>query len=100
MEIGPQHLKELRSRLFLEDCHKVNALQGCNDLGTLFLRLQRPAGSFERSHRGVAVDSYKQDVAEGLCGLQVPYVPDMDEVEAAIAENKSSSAGLSVCANP
>src|SRR5262249_36541788 len=87
MDIRPQPRDEPVGRVLVEDEDMIDVAQGGEDLGALLGGHHRSSGALETRHRGVAVDADEEHVAESACGVQVPQVTDVQEIEAAVGED-------------
>jgi hypothetical protein len=72
---------------FVEDEDRVDAFETGEDFGTLVLRYDRAAGSFESANAVIAVDADNEEIAQGAGGLEAADVSGMKKIEAAISEN-------------
>src|SRR5262249_13854853 len=89
MDVGPQPRDEPVGRVLVEDDDVIDVAQGGEDLRALLGGHHRSAGALETRHRGVAVDADEEHVAESACGVQVPEVTDVQEIEAAVGEDNT-----------
>ena len=66
----------------------IDCAQRGQHFGPGGLRIQRTLRAFEPADGAIAVKADNQDIAAPAGGLQVPNVPDVKQVEAAIGEHE------------
>ncbi len=89
MEIGFESEKNPGYIRFVEEGDVIDEVKGRDNFRPFFLVEDWPAFSFELADRGIAVQSYNQDVSSFLGFLQVADMPEMNQVEAAVGQNDS-----------
>src|SRR5436305_6057879 len=78
---GPDGPNDLPRRLRIEEADEIDALECSQNRRPIVGRVDWPAGTFQPSHRLVAVESNGQRIAEGTRGLQVVNVSRMKQIE-------------------
>src|SRR5918911_669768 len=70
-----------------EDRDEIYGAQAGDYFGALAFGDERASLPFLSTHLGVRVDRDDQQIAQGASAFQVAYVPDVQEVEAAVGKN-------------
>ena len=76
---------------FTEEGHVIHTRQRCDDLGALLLRSHWASWAFELAYRGIVVERYHEDVAEGARLLQVLDMANVQDVKAPVGKNDTLS---------
>ena len=71
----------------VEDEDGVDAFEAGKDFGTLVLRNDGAAGSFEGADAVVAVDANDEEIAEGAGEFEAADMSGMKQIEAAVGED-------------
>src|SRR4051812_20668234 len=71
----------------MKDRDEIYGSNGCDDLRALTLRHKGATGAFLRTDLLIGVDADDQHVAEPFCAFEVAYMPDVQDVEAAVGEH-------------
>src|SRR5207302_4329605 len=82
--------------------NQIYALQSCKKLCTIALRYDRTTASFQFANRTVAIQANSQEIAERTRSLQVPHMPDVEQIETAVRSDQlfpSSTQLLTVMRN-
>lgn len=77
---------------FLELDDVVHARQRAQDFHPVLIRHNGPARSLlQKSDRGIAVDAHDQQVPQRSCHLEIPDMPDVKQVEAAVRKHHTGA---------
>jgi hypothetical protein len=77
-----------------------DAADGSDDLGTLVLLHYRPARTFERTHRIIAVDADDENVRHLRRSLEISHMTDVENVEDAVGKSDGVTRRSFFCDDP
>ena len=86
MHVGLHQQQQPLDVRIAEDDDVVDAAQRGDELGAIGRRQDRTARALQPGHRPIVVDRDDQAIGFGRRALQIPHVPDVQEVEAAVRE--------------
>lgn len=89
--VREKHLDELERRVLLENCDRVNTLEGRNDVSALAFGSDRSLRPFQPANRRVAVDAHHEHVTVAARADEHIDVPRVKEVEDPISEDDAPS---------
>jgi hypothetical protein len=91
--LGLEGFDQMDGGKFVEDGHVVDTAEGRQQLCTLILGHNGPAGVFVGAHGGVGVYGYHKDVAQSAGGLQIAQVANMEHIEGAVGQYEGFAFG-------
>ena len=89
--IRPETLDHGNRGVLVKRNHEVDALEGCQDLGSILFRLHRTRRPLQSTNRFVAVYAHHEEVAHPSCLLKVANVPDVQEVKTPVREDDAGA---------